>query len=462
MRLNLSLENVHYQNNDKHLEKIEKAIEEIVAYGNNKYPAAYYREGLFITRLIKSQYDLHKDKKLIELYHKLEDLIKERFGLNIKVNLTDEIFFSIAAIYTPLKTNMTDHIFLFSRAYEELYTTKVREAYVDFKRAYVSGFYSDTTTYMNIDFHVLSLLFKINPKEITAIMLHEIGHLFEAIVYHYRTTRSNLVIENVLQELSNNKPDKARYILNNNLEDKKTIYSKDHLSDDRVDMLSDIFGYYAKVKGYDTYVYYEVNDESMADYFSTKMGYGKELVTGLSKFYGIKPELMEGVQNIAISNTSDIYKDIISNKMLKQDNIEFDLPFLSIALGVGKTLKNVLGGVVDLLSISLFTYWIRHANGRETYTYDRIEDRLRRVRNTIVNELIVRKRKGSDKLKTLVDKIDLIDKIIEKIGTDPINLDEYFTSKGAFNRKLRELDHQYEMLMLNDFHVLAVKVKEVV
>ena len=187
-----------------------------------------------------------------------------------------------------------------------------RTGFVNTKLAKVGGYLSEVRHYLILDF----LFFKnkgITARELSAIVLHEIGHAFDGMEEHYRTSTTNRAILDVLVDLHQNKTDKALYRYHN--EFTRQQYERSEISSDKErqdfcgelarQLVGDVQSQLGNKK------YDETNFENMADSFSTRFGMGECLTSALVKLgregmqlfqaNGVLLALMHGLDLLALA-----------------------------------------------------------------------------------------------------------------------------------------------------------------
>ena len=290
-------EMIAYQNDDDFPDKLTAKIEFIYKEINNKV----YQDNK--TLIEKSSYVTD-----------IENLIRNRFNMNIVFDKEFHVFYPAAIIpffgdylsdlnnLKNLGSDTVSSLFKFNdiikhvnkiekEKKEMLSKLHNRKGYIDFKNARVGGYLSDIKHYLIIDFFSLIAL-DITAKELTAIILHELGHAFGGIEYHHKLETTNSTIADILNEINNKNPDKALYIF-------KKHFTKKEFNDVTVDSQKDVYDFYGKValaylEEIKTQMtnskYDETNFENLADSFASRFNTSAELVSALNKLnkkYGI-------------------------------------------------------------------------------------------------------------------------------------------------------------------------------
>lgn len=389
----ISQEMIRYQNNDTFPQELTAKIEFIYKEINN---------GLFMD-----------NKTLIEKSGYVKDiqtLICNRFNMNIVFDKELHVFYPAAIIpffsdylsdLSSLKNIGSEKysaLFKFNSVYKHvgeiekekkaiLAKLHNRKGYIDMKNARVGGYLSDIKHYLIIDFFALKNS-EIEPSEMTAIILHEIGHAFGGLEYHHKLESTNTTIADVLNELNGNNPEKATYIF-------KKHFTQKEFEDISVSNSKEISDFQGKIAlAYLDEIktqmgnskYDETNFENLADSFATRFNLGKDLVSGLNKLnkrYGL------------------VYEN---NRMTYSILLFVNLLLNVLFLAVFK-----VPGAVIMMAIMVVLY----NTDNSTMTYDFPLERYNRVKNGIINNL--KNISLPDELvKDLLNQFVFINEVIEK------------------------------------------------
>lgn len=389
----IALELIKYQNNDdfpkKLTEKIEYIYKEIDnnVYRDNKTiieKSAYVKE---IESLIRSRFNLNVifDKELHVVSYAaiipffgdyLSDLstLKE-IGSNVLSG-----FFSFNSLAKHVNQIAKERKNILDKLHN-------KKGYIDLKNARVGGYLSEIKHFLIIDFISLKNI-DITPSELTAIILHEIGHAFSGLEYHHKLESTNSTIADILNELNNNNPDKALYIFKKNFTEKEFL-------DASVSNKKEIEDFYGKIAlGYLTRIktqlgnskYDETNFENLADSFASRFNQHKELVSALNKHYKR--------HGITVNN------NLISYSILM---------FIDLMLSV------IFIGLFGVYSIPIMAFVIITTlnSNNTTMTYDFPIERYNRIKNSLINNL---KNLNLDEkiVKDLIEQYVFINEVIEK------------------------------------------------
>jgi hypothetical protein len=287
--------------NDKDIEAIQKIMDEM--------------EQLYIRGKLPQNMKVMEDRVTKELLTKAGNILTERVGITYKfygtnygahcivtpapqsniVNVTgaktyeflklafDE--YNIKAenkIDKVTRSNQTEAIYSsvhkgMVELEKALFTGNFR---VDYKNMKIHGLSKDVVSFIGIPFRTY-FKHKMTARQIMAIILHEVGHSFNMIsTMHQMAT----TVMTTADALVNNKPNEKEVVdLAENFYNRKFKNANDLFyqlfTDDTV--------------MYNDNKYLIKNNESTADQFSTRFGYGKELVTALAMFYNIDTENKE-------------------------------------------------------------------------------------------------------------------------------------------------------------------------
>jgi hypothetical protein len=388
----IATEIIHYQNNDTFPKQLETLIDQIymkIDQGDYKSNKQIILQSPFVKEiesLIKSRFNLNVvfDKELhyylpAAILPFLSDYLTETSSLkNINTDIISELFGS---------RNIFKHVNMLNKE-KEAYFKKIhnRKGYINLKNARVGGYLGEVKHYLILDFFILKDE-ALTAKEVTAIVVHELGHAFCGLESHHRLTTTNAVIMDVVDKINNNQLDKAEYTF------------KKHFDGDDLQKAAlgggDITDFYSKVAT--AYLgelnsqlfnakYDQTNFENLADSFAVRFNLGKELVSGLNKLHTRHGQVYE--QSRVLYSTLFVV-DLLLNLLL-------------IIL---------TGGVGILFSAYLILFVFNSGNNHLTYDFP--IDRYNRIKNGIINNL-KEQRLPKELVKTLLEHYAFIDAIMVK------------------------------------------------
>jgi len=314
--------------------------------------------------------------------------------------------------------------------------------WVDRKRGRVEGVFKNVECTFYLGTVWLEKGAVVNIRQMTGIILHEIGHVFSYFELIGRTATANYILANLSARLLNTDQSqdvKIEFIekigknTGMSFEDPTIIAragSKDEL---QILLLSDTTRAVRKELGEN--VYDERGFEKLADQFATRMGYGKDVVTGLDAVYRQNPLWEQAYRGWAAHLfVQGAYV------MWIMVNLAF---FKYSPIGAG-------------ITIFAFLFSDPYAE-----TYDPIIRRYKSIRNDMVRRL---KAKGYPPAmaKQVIADIDAIDKVMEALSDKPdVQTLMYDTLRlGSYSRNLTNIQMAVEDLASNEAFVAAARLKE--
>ena len=430
----LSLEAIYFQNKDNFGEKAERFI-------SNIYDEI--REKKF-----KTNADLINASKNVKA---LENLIRERFNLNLlfSPSLSEEL--CTFAILMPEPSFLDEAIKPLSQSsYNKIikYLDNVRKLIkksenkkgsIDLKNARVSGYLSKIPAYLIIDFINAEGFYGLTEKEFLAIMLHEIGHMFTFLEYHYRLEKTNMLMLTLTESVLDNNFEKVEYVCKYKFSEEEFKKYIENTGKTRFDYYSAIT--YLFFKEMRTQLinakYDQTNSESLADNFAARFNYGADIVSALDKLH----------------RTLDInYTHHLSYLFfIYLFEISLLLCFLSLGLG---------GAVVYIGFVILFGGDYTDNN---TLVYDRILDRYNRIRLTIIQNL-KNSNLDNNMVNRLLKDLERIDIIMNSTYTK-LSIGDYIGNfilpSGHYNTAFIRLQQDIERGLANELFISAAKLKVV-
>lgn len=416
----------------------------------------------------QSRYLAKKDKaEYSDLGVRLETLTYQRTGIKTKIDLKS---FSNGAIM-PFYINSNNilakgahrgELENIDASQDKLLKTfdKKSSGTVDIKNATVSGIFSEYEhpLYLGLE---MNFGCNMSPGEITAVMLHELGHAFTFYEYSNRLSSTNQVLtEYVSSSIGKKNPGKRKY----NLEQ---LNRYGVVSDEECDSLLNNEGSIltnAMFLRYIGYVvstlpnvrYDETSAEQLADNFASRFGYGKELVTGLDKLYrsGYAPEKY-------IASRAFLY---LFELLITYEVVTF---LFGVILNANIALYVVAKGGIWLAAKTfnyvylMLAWWSVTGADNEDMTYDKLKLRYTRIRSDMITTL---KNPNVDKATSerVVKAISEIDPIIKNtmIHNNLLTMAKNFLLPVHRNTSSAiALQQQLEILASNDLFVKAAELK---
>jgi len=379
----------------------------------------------------------------------LEKAISSRIGMKVDLIVNE----NLAAIL-PFYSN-TSHIFInecFRGNFNIREQTKLLKTFdekkgtVNLQTAKLTGIFSvyDHPLYMN--FWELVKQYKLTAGEITATILHELGHGFYACYYADRTDRTNQVLANVARALVGEEKGDIEYIYR---EIQKVSPSVTKASVDKmVHGSRTVAGatWFKLVVGMvnsqtmdDTYN--ETAFEQQADAFASRFGYGKQLILGLDKLSGFTPEKSRALL------------------VLSQMSMAMGTIFLACLVFAALAAGSIFGALI----FSFYTTLLLTLSREDVadYTYDKLKFRYIRMRQDVIDQL---KNIKLDKkrVKDLLEQIYAMDLCIKEtalVKTLPAVVANFIFS-GAREADKSITDQQLlESLASNDLFLHAAELR---
>lgn len=384
----VALETIDYQYKDSFPNEVEKLVSSIYSDIEKKT----YED---TAKLVGESYDVKS----------LEKLFMSRLGLNVKfspyldivspaaiipffsdyfrnVNEPDGIVFGV-----KLKKAIAEFENIHKEREKMLKAIHNRKGFVNTKLAKVGGYLSDVRHTLIIDFFSLCN-YRLTSGEVTAVILHELGHAFNGLEDHNKLETTNRAILDVLNDIYDKKVEHVDYVFKNKATQKEFENASMSNSKVQMDFCSEVANEYLGVVKTQMMngKYDETNFENMADSFATRFGRGRDLVTGLDKIYRATGQVLP--------NSKGLYLAILTIESLLLAGLFLTVP--------------VLGAMVfTIYMVGFFTA------GSDTMTYDFPIDRYNRVRNTLINGM-KRLDLPKDVLKDLLEQYDVVSDLMEK------------------------------------------------
>lgn len=418
----------------------------------------HFQDGKFGSKIeiiidnLRDRYQSGKSPK--SLLKELSETIENSTGIKVNVKDTDLM---LAAVYVP--TINIDHVFLDSnyREYHEkdlktmikLAEKHKETSVIDLKNSRVEGIFSR----INNDIILcLGELFRDkNPfttPEITAILLHEIGHLFVCFEYASRTITSNQAISMISKALMGQNPiTEYEYVLKVAgkliAKDAALLKECEEITDMRLISTVIIDKSNKQAKSELNTPFYDYNTfEYLADQFAARHGYGRHLITGLDKLIKNFASFDHSVWPGRFADITTILTTIVSSIILA-------------------------GGIAGMVLFPIFVNGIILFNQilginylDNDFTYDKLKVRYQRIReqdiqflklNHIDEENKLKVIRSLDQMKTIIDSLVIYEPIYQRMYA-------FFSSKVRDAKAAVQLQRDLEELASNELFVKAAKL----
>lgn len=385
------------------------------------------------------EYNAMTQRNISDFYNEIRDYnTKYRSS-----NKTEEI-----DVMSPSDVEGSDTINRFAGSIEKAFNTMTESLgkgiTIDLKNAKISGLNKNYFVYVIMDPDTL-VTCELEPKELTAILLHEIGHTFTHIEYSYKNIINTSVLVDTLIDNVRNK--------NMSPKDSLILAYRTTTGDQSVDKLKnsntiscylDITRRFLDNMQLNQQDHAYTDSEQLADQFAGKFGRGKELATGLDKLH-TKYSWGSGLAFVFNSPCFTLC-------MLLIMSVCIIIPFLISLIPL-------------ILCMTVFILYYKtypDESIAEQATYDDIKRRYERIRNEIVRTIRLT---NLDKAltKQLLDNLSIVDEIIANAperSEGPIGkLIAYVFCSGSKLREMKKIEQLVEDLEENDLHIAYNKIK---
>jgi len=276
----------------------------------------------------------------------------------------------------------------------------------------------------------------LKPEEATAILLHEIGHVFTYYEYAGKIKKRTNVIYEAFDEYKKTDNGKKLIIkLAKELKEDELIkYQKEKgkLNMRVMTRLTVSAANYYKKEVNDARNWLETS-EVVADQFVARFGLEREIIEALDK--------IGGLPNIFQYRLFIILNDILFSLIL---GFIFFFP------------------VVWVLKVFLMNYMF------QDFTYPSAKERIRRMRTELVLSLKYKKKElTSEERRRILSTIDYFDSLMlfkpTNFGQQPmlVNFFNILSAKGRASRKSEQLYKYVEELTANELRISKIKLKDV-
>lgn len=397
--------------------------------------------------LLTKNEQIEKSKHLKDL----SSLIEKRLGLKTKFIVNSGVIAGVLPFYSN-----KNHIFI-HKMYRGEFTIKEQEeilkesnnkkGYVDSAKAKVGGIYGDYVNRVYINFKNLFAL-RLSTSEITAIILHELGHAFYVCEYADRLESNNQVLANVARQLHNDKADKN---MTHIFKELKSI--NDKVTEEDVDTLVNGTRIVAGLRWFKIVIgsvdqqlnqgkYDETSFEQLADNFASRFKYGRSLITSLDKL-------------------STVYEDIEKSESTRRYLMTMESMCLTfIAMLMGTLVYGFIMFIPFVIGALMFSITLVLAGEKNIdYTYDSLRVRYKRIRNEMV-ELLKSDDLESKEIKTILESIRISDRTIEETGKYKSIFNMLANFLVPSNRKAKNSIAEQQVLEELAFNDLFIKSAE--
>jgi len=313
-------------------------------------------------------------------------------------------------------------------------TLNTKSIHVDYDKAIVKNFPKDTVIYVMGDLHELLIELDCTPRQLSAVLMHEIGHSFTHISYSYRQIeQTSVLMDTFINNMRKDKSTRESLVLS-----AKEAYGKDIEGSD-IHVFTELTSVIMENINDDN-VYGSIDSEQLADQFAVRFGLGGDLAIGLDKL-------------ISNSTGGNIFLGLV---------VTLIQVFLMALLA---TFNIVMAGIVTIVSIVLgliayITTILIVGVDSSARTYDITETRFKRMKFDMIRQL---RESGLDKklIKQTIEDVDKVDRILQTyINTKSVigsisDVLPWNINKFTYTRAQKELEELSE----NQLHVGKAKLE---
>ena len=461
------METIDYQRPSSELARLDDVFQSLITlYVDNK--ANYSGLARF-----NPFYDVPKDQ-VDNLLKQASELINRRFNMNVTIESVNGDY-GVAYTY-PIPLNqkhiLTDDRLkdgklwtLFDtsgnieRMHAEYLKSLNKPAGINLKTGKLSGAFSELGIRIGICLPTLIFELKASPRELSAAILHEVGHSLTYAEYADRIHSGNQVILDTLEGLKKAESDKdyqywisksvASDLINKNDFDD---LMKTHRVILPISYIAKVMKNYGKTLKINTYD--KTSSEQVADSYAYRLGYGKELVTILDRIY----------KNDFHKNISDTLLCVVA-MWISYHLVLFPMIILvtlfPILYLIVPYLFAVLHTIVTLMVAGLLGLGSNNINR----TYDVTKVRFQRIRDQYVETIKTMEKTKNDhgiNMNDHLEGIRVIDEIISRYSNNRslVNylLDLILNSNKTAYRAVYE-EQLIESLSSNNLHVRHQELK---
>jgi len=328
---------------------------------------------------------------------------------------------------------------------------------VDLEKARVYGFPDNATCMVMINPIDMVHKYNLTVDEMTAMYLHEVGHIFTHLEYSHRTIRqTSEFLDSIAKDLDKNiSPIKAVKL------SYKKVFDDDKLddADGVVSLAVGVVSRYLDNANYGGNTYNNKDSERLADQFSARFGMGGFISSGLDKVFskdGDSGTSLTGsfataaVTVVVIGAILFVFAQLIALFFtFLVGAVALFAMYIAITGFLAYGLFNMVSGVAD-----------RGIDA--SYPYDSPKRRIQRLRTEIVRQLR-QERVSKDERDGMVSALDTMSEAMTRHDANDENA--IYRAVGVFfsyrdeQLSMRDIDNRVSDLLNNEVHVTAEKIK---
>ncbi len=321
-------------------------------------------------------------------------------------------------------------------------------SHIDLDKGRVSGIFSEYETPIYMGYYALRSL-RMTPREIAAILAHEVGHCLVAYEMAFRTVRTNQILAAASKAAAGGDKGQYEYVLKTAeevLDLKSGMFDEIKETKDQKTVMTVIMGK-AERKTHDDSLMgnttYDITTfEALADNYAARLGLGKELVTGLEKLYRKfgAAEFSSGAR-IAVTML-DIYSVIA---------------IIGSVIAMGS--NPIMGALY--LGFNMLGLYARLDGRDHNNVYDKLTIRFKRVKEQIIQYLKDKSLPAAD-VKRSLESVAHIEKTIAQISEYKGFLPAIFNMVDPASRAVnsaRDIQQNLEAMVANDMYLKAAALR---
>ena len=321
-------------------------------------------------------------------------------------------------------------------------------SHIDLDKGRVSGIFSEYETPIYMGYYALRSL-RMTPREIAAILAHEVGHCLVAYEMAFRTVRTNQILAAASKAAAGGDKGQYEYVLKTAeevLDLKSGMFDEIKETKDQKTVMTVIMGK-AERKTHDDSLMgnttYDITTfEALADNYAARLGLGKELVTGLEKIYREfgAAEFSSGARIAA--TMLDIYSVIC---------------IIGSVIAMGS--NPIMGALY--LGLNMMGLYARLDGRDHNNVYDKLTIRFKRVKEQIIQYLKDKSLPAAD-VKRSLESVAHIEKTIAQISEYKSFLPAIFNMVDPASRAVnsaRDIQQNLEAMVANDMYLKAAALR---
>ena len=321
-------------------------------------------------------------------------------------------------------------------------------SHIDLDKGRVSGIFSEYETPIYMGYYALRSL-HMTPREIAAILAHEVGHCLVAYEMAFRTVRTNQILAAASKAAAGGDKGQYEYVLKTAeevLDLKSGMFDEIKETKDQKTVMTVIMGK-AERKTHDDSLMgnttYDITTfEALADNYAARLGLGKELVTGLEKLYREfgAAEFSSGARIAA--TMLDIYS-VVS--------------MIGAVIAMGS--NPIMGALY--LGLNMMGLYARLDGRDHNNVYDKLTIRFKRVKEQIIQYLKDKSLPAAD-VKRSLESVAHIEKTIAQISEYKGFLPAIFNMVDPASRAVnsaRDIQQNLEAMVANDMYLKAAALR---